>query len=84
MPHKHTPGADRDRKHESGPKEQRDDHAREENHPAATPSPGDKRGDQGEDARVSERDQRQGRRTKDATRIVGESGYASEETVPDR
>jgi hypothetical protein len=83
MPHNHTPGADRDHKHESGSK-QRGDQAREENHPVATPSPGDKRGGQGEDARVSERDQRQGRRIKDATRVVGESGYASDDTVPDR
>ncbi len=85
MSHKPTPGADRDRKHESGSKKkQRDAPAREENHAVPTPSPDDKRGGQGEDARVSERDQRQGRRTKDAARVVGESGYASDDTVPDR
>ena len=78
-----TPGADRDRKSEPGPEARHGDPARRGNHAVATPSPDDRRGGQGEDARVSSRDQRQGRRTKEATRESGESGYANNDNVPD-
>ena len=81
--HGTTPGADRDRKHES-PQEDGHEPSRDENHAVATPSPDDRRSGQGEDAHVSERDQRQGRRTKDVVRDNGESGYADDDKVPDR
>ncbi len=78
-----TPGADRDRKSEPGPEARHGDPARRGNHAVATPSPDEKRGGQGQDAHVSSRDQRQGRRTKEAERSTGESGYASNDNVPD-
>jgi len=77
------PGADRDRKSEPGPDARRGNPAPHGNHAVATPSPDDRRGGQGQDARVSRRDQRQGRRTKEATRESGESGYANNDNVPD-
>ena len=78
------PGADRDRKHESPRDEGGGPPSRDRNHAVGTPSPDDERGGAGEDARVSGRDRRQGRRTKDAVREVGESGYANNDKVPDR
>lgn len=78
-----TPGADRDRKSEPGPDARRGDPARRGNHAVATPSPDDERSGQGQDAHVSSRDQRQGRRTKEAEHDTGESGYASNDNVPD-
>ena len=78
-----TPGADRDRKSEPGPDARHGNPARRGNHAVATPSPDDRRGGQGQDAHVSSRDQRQGRRTKEATREIGEPGYANNDKVPD-
>lgn len=82
-------GADRDRKSEKDDPARRGEPARGDDHAVGTPAPTGQRGDtdrggEGQDAHVSERNQDQGARTREAERTTGEPGYAQSDNVPRR